>query len=101
MNLMPWIYGFVICRLRIGAWLFWWVTVKVTMLFIWINLLYIGNPRNEKTVEDSETSLWFANRLIKVKTVVNFEISIQLLNLHSNVVTAVKCQIIGAEIEIY
>ena len=52
-------------------------------------------------MEDSETSLWFANLLIKVKTVVNFEISIQLLNLHSNVVTAVKCQIIGAEIEIY
>ena len=36
-----------------------------------------------------------------MKTVVNFEISIQLLNLHTNVVTAVKCQIIGAEIEIY
>ena len=76
-------------------------SVKVTMLFIWINLLYIGNLRNEKTAEDSETSLWFVNLLIKVKTVVNFEISIQLLNLHTNVVTAVKCQIISAEIEIY
>ena len=32
-----------------------------------------------KTAEDFETSLWFANLLIKVTTAVNFEVSIQLL----------------------
>ena len=47
MNLMPWIYGFVICQLSIGTWLFSWVTVKVTMWFIWIDLIYIDNLGNE------------------------------------------------------
>ena len=32
-----------------------------------------------KTAENSETSLWFANLLIKVTTAVNFEISVKLL----------------------
>ena len=32
-----------------------------------------------KTAENVETSLWFANLLIKVTTAVNFKILIQLL----------------------
>ena len=32
-----------------------------------------------KTAENPETSLWFANLLIKVTTALNFEISVKLL----------------------
>ena len=51
-----------------------------------------------KTAEDFETSLWFANLLIKVTTAVNFEVSIQLLKSKQvRVDTAIKHTVVNSE----